>query len=66
MSLISGRMKSFVYKFHTMNMHVETDDSVVQFFPAEVSIGISGAEEIEQVNAIHKADAIVFKYRYIS
>ncbi|MDM5282934.1 hypothetical protein QUF85_06435 [Peribacillus frigoritolerans] len=56
-------MKSFVYKFHTMNMHVETDDTV---FPAEVSIGISGAEEIEQVNAIHKADAIVFKYRFIS
>ncbi|WP_170956480.1 hypothetical protein ACSS6N_05220 [Peribacillus frigoritolerans] len=42
------------------------DDSVVQFFPAEVSIGISGAEEIEQVNDIHKADAIVFKYGFIS
>ncbi len=43
------------------------DDSVVQFFPAEVSIGISGAEEIEQVNAaLHKADAIVFKYGFIS
>jgi len=42
------------------------DDSVVQFFPAEVSIGISGAEEIEQVNAIHKADAIVVKYGFIS
>ena len=49
-----------------MNMHVETGRSVVQFFPAEVSIGISGAEEIEQVNVIHKADAIVFKYRFIS
>ncbi|MCK2019230.1 MULTISPECIES: hypothetical protein [Peribacillus] len=49
-----------------MNMDVKPDDSVVQFFPAEVSIGISGAEEIEQVNAIHKADAIVFKYGFIS
>ncbi|WP_249599447.1 hypothetical protein [Peribacillus frigoritolerans] len=49
-----------------MNMDVKPDDSVVQFFPAEVSIGISGAEEIEQVNAIHKADAIVFKYGVIS
>jgi hypothetical protein len=38
---------------------LKPDDSVVQFFPAEVSIGISGVEEIEQVNAIHKADAIV-------
>ncbi|WP_249596960.1 hypothetical protein [Peribacillus frigoritolerans] len=59
-------MKSFVCKFHLMNMDVKPDDSVVQFFPAEVSIGISGAEEIEQVNAIHKADAIVFKYGVIS
>ncbi|MBT2602163.1 hypothetical protein J7E55_03685 [Bacillus sp. ISL-53] len=45
---------------------MKSDDSVVQFFPAEVSIGISGVEEIEQVNAIHKADAIVFKYGSIS
>ncbi|MCP1491268.1 hypothetical protein J2Y73_001299 [Peribacillus frigoritolerans] len=44
---------------------MKPDDSVVQFFPAEVSIEISGVEEIE-VNAIHKADAIVFKYGSIS
>ncbi|MEC0273615.1 hypothetical protein [Peribacillus frigoritolerans] len=45
---------------------LKPEDSVVQFFPAEVPIGISGTEEIEQVNAIHKADAILVKYGFIS
>ncbi|MFA1713656.1 hypothetical protein ACDX66_18225 [Peribacillus frigoritolerans] len=45
---------------------MKPDDSVDQFYLAEVSIGISGAEEIEQVNAIHKADAFVVNHGFIS
>ncbi|MFJ7308212.1 hypothetical protein [Peribacillus frigoritolerans] len=45
---------------------MKPEDSVVPFCPAEVPIGISGTEEIEQVNAIHKGDAILVKYGFIS
>ncbi|MBT2645486.1 hypothetical protein J7E52_01920 [Bacillus sp. ISL-34] len=66
MSLISGRMKPFLYKFSAHEHGVETGRFVVQYFSAYVPIEISGAKEIEQVNAIHKADAVVVKYGFIS